>query len=123
MIGTATITSFNGDRAVLKIDTSLQSAREGDRLIPRQKLDLDDSYLPMPPAFEVDAAIASIGDGRNLGGRYDTLVLNQGGKSGLKSGHVLAIQKPPVMVTDDIGKTGFFQNMRHLLGMKGGRKV
>ncbi len=123
-IGTATITSYKGDQAVLKIDTSLQSSRVGDRLIPRQKLDLDDSYLPTPPTFDVDAAIASIGDdGRTRGGQYDTLVLNMGSANGLKAGHVLTVQKPAIVVTDDIGKAGFLQTMRHVLGMKGGRKV
>jgi len=123
MIGIATITNFNGDRAVMKIDSVLQEARPGDRLIPRQKLAIDDSYMPSPPAFEVDAAIASIADGRNLGGLYDSMVLNQGSANGLQAGHVLTIKEPTMIVTDDIGKTGFLQGVRQFLGLKGGRKV
>jgi hypothetical protein len=123
MIGTATITSFNGDRAVMKIDSALQEARPGDRLIPRQKLAIDDSYMPSPPAFDVDAAIASIADGRNLGGLYDSLVLNQGSANGLQAGHVLTIKEPSIIVKDDIGKTGIFQSVRQFMGLKGGRKV
>ncbi len=123
IIGTATITSINGDRAVLNVDTTQQEARVGDRLVPRQKLAIDDSYLPIPPDFAVDAAIVSIADGRSRGGQYDSLVLNAGSSSGLKAGHVLTIQRPTVVVEDDIGKLGWMQRLRHMVGKSGGRAI
>ncbi|MES2604525.1 MAG: LysM domain-containing protein [Pseudomonadota bacterium] len=124
MVGTATISSYNGDRAIMTIDTILREARVGDRLMPTQQLTIDSSYMPQPPGFEVDAAIASIGEeGRNLGGQYDTLVLNQGSSAGLQAGHLLVVQKPAVIVEDEVAKNGILQTLRHAVGLSNGRNV
>ena len=123
VIGSATIDSYNGDRAIMEINSILQEARVGDRLLPTQALDIDSSYMPKPPAFDVDAAIASIGDGRSLGGQYDTLVLNQGSGIGLQAGHLLVVQKPAVVVEDEVGKRSAFQSLRRAVGLGSGRRV
>jgi hypothetical protein len=117
LIGTATITSYNGDKAIMKLGNSELEARIGDRLIAREALVIDSTYLPQPPAFAVDAAIVNIGGGRDIGGQYDTLVLNQGSGIGLKPGHVLVVRKPDVIVDDQVGKRGFMQGMRRALGL------
>lgn len=123
MIGTATINSYNGDRAIMEINSILQEARAGDRLLPAQTLTIDSSYMPQPPGFDVDAAIASIGEGRSLGGQYDTLVLNQGSSIGLQAGHLLQVQKPAVVVEDEVAKRSAWQSLRHAVGLSSGRKV
>lgn len=118
LVGTASISSFKDDQAMMNIETSLLPAKAGDRLIVRQQLAIDDSYLPKPPDAEIDAAIASFASGHSLGGQYDTLVLNKGSGSGLEAGHVLTIQKQPTAVRDEIGKQGFWENLKDKVGMK-----
>lgn len=124
-IGTATITGYNDDRAVLHIDSSLQEARVGDRLIPSQGLTLDPSYLPRPPNFDVNAAIVSIGTGKIIGGQYDTLILNQGSTTGLATGQLLTVQQPSVVVEDNVGRPGVWNRVLNALGAtkKGGKEV
>jgi hypothetical protein len=117
LIGTATITSYNGDKAIMKVNNAELEARIGDRLIAREALVIDSTYLPQPPAFAVDAAIVNIGGGRDIGGQYDTLVLNQGSGIGLQPGHVLVVRKPDVIVDDEVGKRSFLQGMRRALGL------
>jgi LysM domain len=123
LIGTATITSYNGDRAIMRIDSVLQEARAGDRLLPAQQLAIDSTYMPRPPSFAVDAAIASFGEGHTIGGQYDTLVLNQGSNLGLEAGHILAVKKPGVIVEDVVGKANLLQRLRHAVGMSSGSNV
>lgn len=123
LIGTASITGYNGDRAIMRIDSSLRDIRVGDRLVVPEPVSLDASYLPRPPRFEVDAAIASIGTGRMLGGQYDTLVLNRGSSDGLQPGHLLTVHEPSVQLEDEVGQAGVWQRFRHAFGMQGGRTV
>ena len=117
LVGTATITSYNDDKAIMKMDHAELEARVGDRLIPRQSLTIDSSYMPKPPAFEVDAAIVNIGSGNDIGGQYDTLVLNQGSSIGLEPGHVLVVRKPDIVIEDTVGNRGFMQGVRRVLGL------
>lgn len=123
MVGTATITSYSDERAIMEVDSSLQDIRAGDRLIVHQAVELNSSYLPRPPAFPIDAAIASIGSGKMIGGQYDTLVLNRGSNDGLQSGDLLTVQEPPVELEDEVGKAGVWTQVRHAFGMKGARRV
>lgn len=117
LVGTATITSYNGDKAIMKLANSELEARVGDRLIPREPLTIDSSYMPRPPTFAVDAAIVNIGSGNDIGGQYDTLVLNQGSGIGLQPGHVLVVRKPDIVIEDTVGKRGFMQGVRRVLGL------
>lgn len=124
LIGTASITSFNGDRAIMSMDSTLQEARVGDRLLPREQLAIDSSYMPRPPTFAVDAAIANIGSGHDVGGQYDTLVLNQGSNAGLQPGHLLVVHKPGLVVEDNVGRRGVVSGMKRILGLQtSSRKV
>jgi hypothetical protein len=123
LVGTATIKRYSDERAIMSIDSSLQDIRAGDRLVVHETTTLDSSYLPRPPAFDVDAAIASIGSGKIIAGQYDTLVLNRGSSDGLQTGHLLTVQEPGVQVEDEVGKVGVWRQVRHAFGMKGGRQV
>lgn len=123
MVGTATIVRYSDERAIMKVDSSLQDIRVGDRLVVHETSSLDSSYMPHPPEFEVDAAIASIGSGKMIGGQYDTLVLNRGSNDGLQTGHVLTVQEPGVELEDEVGKVGLWTQVRHAFGKKGERTV
>lgn len=72
-----------------------QSAQE---ILPKDKLVAADDtttfeYLPRAPEAEVNARIISAYGGLSDSGRYQTVVLNRGGRDGLEPGHVLAIYR------------------------------
>ena len=39
-----------------------------------------------------------------MGGKYDTIVINRGSSDRLRSGDLLALQKPDIVVDDMVGK-------------------
>jgi hypothetical protein len=123
MVGSATITGYNDDRALMRIDSVVMDGRIGDRLVPRQAAALEASYLPQPPAFEVNAAIVSIGTGNVIGGQYDTLVLNVGSEAGLAPGNLLSVQQPGVVLEDEVGHLSAWQRLRSAFSSKGDDKV
>lgn len=72
-----------------------QSAQE---ILPKDKLVAADDtttfeYLPRAPEANINARIISAYGGLSDSGRYQTVVLNRGGKDGLEPGHVLAIYR------------------------------
>ena len=72
-----------------------QSAQE---ILPKDKLVAADDtttfeYLPRAPEAQVNARIISAYGGLSDSGRYQTVVLNRGGRDGLEPGHVLAVYR------------------------------
>lgn len=122
-IGTATLTRSDEDQASLKITSNEQEIRAGDRLIPRTGMGLNESYLPSPPPFAVDAAIVSIGTGRTIGGTYDTLIINVGANDRIAVGQLLSIEDQPEVFDDQIGKRNPWQRLKHAFGVENSNKV
>jgi hypothetical protein len=108
---------------VLTITSVEQEVRPGDRLIPRVDITLTESYLPLPPAFPVDAAIVSIGTGRQVGGTYDTLLINVGANDGIAVGQLLTVQDPPEVFDDQIGERSPWQRIKHAFGAEKSNEV
>jgi hypothetical protein len=115
-VGTATITRTNNQEAVMTIDRSIQEVRAGDRLIPRESVALNSTYMPRPPPFAVNAAIVSIGSGNSIGGLYDTLILNTGQTDGIEVGQVLTLQEPALEMVDTQASVGPLQRLKQVLG-------
>jgi hypothetical protein len=122
-VGIATLARSDGDEASLTITSSEQEIRPGDRLIPRVDITLNDSYLPTPPAFAVDAAIVSIGTGRTIGGGYDTLIINVGANDRIAVGQLLAVQEPAEVFDDQFGKRSPWQKLKHAFGANNANEV
>lgn len=122
-VGVARLGSVNGDRATLRITEATQEIKAGDRLMPRQHTMLESRYLPQPPDFDVDAAIVSIGTGRQLGGRFDSLTLNVGARHGLAPGHLLVVREPPGVLRDVHGKRTLWQSLRSAFGKEAGDRL
>jgi hypothetical protein len=123
LVGTATLARSDDDQAVLAITTNEQEIRAGDRLLPRLNVALSESYLPTPPAFAVDAAIVSIGTGRQIGGTYDTLVINVGANDRIAVGQLLTVQDSPEVFDDQIGKRSAWQRLKHAFGAERSNEV
>lgn len=95
VVGQAELVSTNAERAVLRVSRSTREIKPGDRLIPHQATSLESSYFPAPPPFAVDAAIISLGAGRAVAGRNDSLLLNVGASRGIEPGQLLTVLEPP----------------------------
>jgi hypothetical protein len=115
LMGTAILRRADFSEAELVVSSNEQEIRPGDRLIPHTGAVLDASYLPQPPPFQVDAAIVSIGTGRMVGGKYDTLILNVGANQGLAVSHLLTVQEPEQVIEDEFGDHGVWQKFRNLV--------
>jgi hypothetical protein len=122
-LGAAQLHSVNGDRGVLRVTTSNLEIKPGDRLIPRQNIVMSSRYLPTPPDFDVDAAIVSIGTGRQIGGIHDSLIINVGDAHGITAGHVLAVREPPEIVRDTQGQTSVWQAFKRAFGRDSGDRL
>lgn len=116
-IGTAMLSLTNGDEGVLTVGSALQEIRVGDRLIPSGPSELQESYLPQPPTSAIDAAIVAIGSGNEIGGAYDTLVLNAGSQDGLAVGHLLTIREPDTVIQDTLARPGAWTKFKQIIGV------
>lgn len=122
-VGSAELNSVNGDRGTMRVTESDLEIKPGDRLIPRQAAMLESRYMPAPPAFAVDAAIVSIGTGRELGGLYDSLIINVGESAGIEPGHLLIVREPPEIVRDTHGELNAWQRMMSAFGRNVGDRL
>jgi hypothetical protein len=122
-VGTATLQSISGDKAILNIESSYQEIKSGDRLIPSQNIELQSRYFPAPPAFNVDAAIISIGSGKDIAGLYDSVVFAKGRQEGMESGQLLAVTKPPRMVIDQHGPKTAWEQLKSAFGRNPGDQL
>lgn len=123
LVGTATLTRSDEDEAVLTITSNEQEVRPGDRLLPRTSIGLSESYLPVPPDFAVDAAIVSIGTGRQIGGTYDTLVINVGANDRIAVGQLLTVQDAPEQFDDQFGERTAWQRLKHAFGAENSNEI
>ncbi len=122
-VGTATLARSDDDQATLTITSNEQEIRAGDRLIPRTGMGLNESYLPMPPPFAVDAAIVSIGTGRTIGGTYDTLIINVGANDRIAVGQLLTVEDQPEVFDDQFGNRNPWQRLKHAFGVENSNEV
>jgi hypothetical protein len=122
-IGSATISKTNGEEAILEIESVSREVRVGDRFIASEMSTLDPNYMPLPPAFAVDAAIITLESGTNIGGLYDTLVLNKGRNDGIENGQLLTVQEPEIAVTDPMVPAKMFDAVKKSMGKEVGNVV
>lgn len=115
-IGEATISKTNGQEAVLQLDRVVEEVRVGDRFVASQTQTLDPTLMPFAPGFDVNAAILTLNSGANVGGLYDTLVLNKGSVDGIQVSQLLAIQEPEIEVTDPMVPAKMFDAVKRSLG-------
>jgi len=122
-VGTARLQSISGDKAILSIESNYQEIKSGDRLMPSHNIELQSRYLPTPPTFNVDAAIISIGSGKDIAGLYDSLVFTKGRQEGMEPGQVLVVTKPPRMVIDQHGPKTAWEQFKSAFGRNPGNQL
>jgi len=84
-----------GDPSSLRIIESYRETLLGDKVLPTDEAQLDQSFIPHAVENNVsaDAQVISILDGMARAGQYQTVVLNLGKREGIERGHVLEIRQ------------------------------
>lgn len=98
-VAEASVNAF-GDPSTLVITESTREAMKGDRLLPRQNYDLDQTFIPHAPEGRINGQIISVVDGVTRIGQYQTVVINLGEQNGVETGHVLAVFQTGKTVRD-----------------------
>lgn len=88
-----------GDPATLRITSMTEEIGVGDRLMPSEP-PKPFSYVPRPPAGEVDGRILAVYRGVTQIGRNNVVAVNAGGGAGVEPGNVLAIHQRGRLVVD-----------------------
>lgn len=88
-----------GDPATLRITSMTEEIGVGDRLMPSEPPKTF-SYVPRPPAGEVDGRILAVYRGVTQIGRNNVVAVNAGGAVGVEPGNVLAIHQRGRLVVD-----------------------
>lgn len=88
-----------GDPATLRITSMTEEIGVGDRLMPSEPPKTF-SYVPRPPAGEVDGRILAVYRGVTQIGRNNVVAVNAGGGAGVEPGNVLAIHQRGRLVVD-----------------------
>lgn len=117
LIGSATLRERTGDTAVLEAINVKEEIRRGDRLVPTAGNRIDANYFPEPPNFDVQGRIIDINSGRRIGSQYDTIVINKGLSDRIRSGDLLALQKPDLVVNDEQDAPDVIERFKRALGV------
>lgn len=98
-LGNARTAGKAGEVLPLEITLLRQEIGRGDYLIPSSSPEVL-SYIPHPPAADINARVLSLYGGVGEGGRYSIISLSRGKRDGLERGHVLALYRSGLTVTN-----------------------
>jgi nucleoid-associated protein YgaU len=98
-LGNARTAGKPGDVLPLEITYLKQEIGRGDYLLPASRPEIL-SYLPRPPAADINARVLTLYGGVGEGGRYSIVSLTRGKRDGLEMGHVLALYRSGETVTN-----------------------
>ena len=90
-----------GDPSTLVILDSSRETIVGDRLVPKKASGVDETFIPRPPATQINGQIIAVIDGVSRIGQYQTVVINKGEQDGLETGNVLAVYEKGRTVRDE----------------------
>ncbi len=89
-----------GDPSKVLLTATAQEAMAGDRFLPVVAQELNQDYLPHPPAKPVQGDIIAVLGGVAEIGQYQVVVLDRGTQAGLDAGTVLGIYGRGKKVSD-----------------------
>ena len=87
------------EAATIIIRTMKQEMGVDDRLLPTPPTEIF-SYVPRSPDKQIEARVMSIYEGVGLAGQNSVVTLTAGSEQGLDRGHVLAVWRAGINVTD-----------------------
>jgi hypothetical protein len=98
-LGNARTAGKAGDVLPLEITYLKQEIGRGDYLIPASSPEVL-SYIPHAPADDINGRVLSLYGGVGEGGRYSIVTISRGARDGLERGHVLALYRSGLTVTN-----------------------
>ncbi|MAY02938.1 MAG: hypothetical protein CMQ38_08185 [Gammaproteobacteria bacterium] len=102
LVGSATMLENNNGAATLIVENNVQEVRIGDYFVAGESLRLASQYFPVAPDFDVNARIVDINFGRNIGGKYSTVIVNLGLNDNIETGNLLSLQKPDYLIEEPV---------------------
>ncbi|MDX1799853.1 MAG: LysM peptidoglycan-binding domain-containing protein [Marinobacter sp.] len=98
------VTGDDGDVLTLKLKSSNEEVRIGDRLLVGQDQAIQPQFIPSSPDTEISGRMIAVEGGVTQIGQYDVVVINRGTREGLKVGNVLAVYRSGNMARDPYTK-------------------
>lgn len=94
----------DGDISDFEVTRVTEEVRKGDRLLPNEVRNIETTFEPRAPDFEVDGVMISVDSGVSQIGTLDVVAINRGEREGMETGHVLAIFQKGELVVDEIAR-------------------
>ncbi|MGH8283335.1 MAG: LysM peptidoglycan-binding domain-containing protein, partial [Gammaproteobacteria bacterium] len=101
-----------GDPSKVLLTATAQEARAGDRFLPVTTQQLNQNYMPHPPAKTVHGNIIAVLNGVAEIGQYQVVVLDRGTNAGLDAGTVLGIYSRSKKVSDPYAFDGLSSSVK-----------
>ena len=98
-LGNARSIQTQGDVTTLEVTSLKQEILRGDRLVPANQPGIM-SYIPRVPSQPVNGRVLSLYGGVGEGGRHSVIAISRGTREGLEMGHVLALYRGGITVTN-----------------------
>lgn len=98
-LGNARTAGRSGEVTPLEVTYLKQEIGRGDYVIPASRPEVL-SYIPRPPAEEINGRVLALYGGVGEGGRYSIISISRGKRDGLEMGHVLALYRSGLTVTN-----------------------
>ena len=89
-----------GDPATLITTKSSRSLRIGDRLLPNPEGNVTLNFIPRAPESDIQGSIISVFEGVTQIGQFNVVVIDQGLRDGIETGHVLEVLRLGELVRD-----------------------
>ncbi len=91
-----------GDPASVMLTRAEKEARPGDRLMPGQRVEIGEGYLPHAPRKGLAGHIIGVMDGVSQIGQFSVVTLDRGAMNGVESGHVFEIWQKGPQIRDTV---------------------
>lgn len=101
-IGSAKVTTAEGDIARLSILRSTQEVRINDRLLPSEERRIEAIFYPSPPEKQIEGSILDVEGGVSQIGPMNVVLISKGKREGVEVGNVLAIYQKGETVKDPV---------------------
>lgn len=103
-LGLAKRIGIEGEIATLRLLSTKQDIRLGDRLLPTLERKLDSVFYPKSPDVDIEGKIIHVFGGVRNVSQYNVVVLNRGERDQLTVGDVLAVHRQGEQVRDKYTK-------------------
>ncbi len=101
-VAAATVTSWDGDVATLKLASAREEVVISDRLLNTDDRVSVANFMPSSPKEVINGRMIAVLGGVSQIGQYQVVVINQGDRDGVVEGNILAVHKAGSIIIDRI---------------------